>query len=243
LHVLITILTASSFVPGLLTWKVGISAKARLKNNFRREENENIEEDSKETVIEKTKALIELAAKEGGLEKMRRCVEHKEVFLTFVTICLVHSCSSMKWRYHAYNSVISDIFTESDEAFAMLLLENNAKDYKQMVVLKRKLTRKEAMPKYTKDSNMTEKFKGWSKKGIKRYNDLIKVVKRNRLTTHSKNMEVELKGDYAKLCGKDGRRNGEEGLSGDDVSDDESLEAYDGFAGDDTDAGVVLHAV
>ena len=33
------------------------------------------------------------------------------------------------------------------------------------------------------------------------------------------------------------------GLSGDDVSDDESLEAYDGFAGDDTDAGVVLHAV
>tara|TARA_B100000768_G_C10967018_1_gene244145 strand:+ start:73 stop:522 length:450 start_codon:yes stop_codon:yes gene_type:complete len=149
----------------------------------------------------------------------------------------------MKWRYHAYNSVISDIFTESDEAFAMLLLENNAKDYKQMVVLDRKLTRKEAMPKYTKDPNLTEKFKGWSKNGIKRYNDLIKVVKRNRLTTHSKEMEVELKGDYAKLCGKDGRRNGEGELSGDDLSDDESLEAYDGFAGDDTSAGVVLHAV
>jgi len=81
------------------------------------------------------------------------------------------------------------------------------------------------------------------KKGIKRYNNLIKVVKRNRLTTHSKDMEVELKGDYVKLCGKDGRRNGEGGLSVDDVSDNESLEAYDGFAGDDTDAGVVLHAV
>ena len=238
-----TILTTQSFVAGLLIGKVGITANARLKNNFVKEGNENTEEDTKETVIAKKKALIELANIEGGLETMRRGAEHKEIFLTFVNICLVHFCSSMKWRYHAYNSVISDIFTESDEAFAMLLLENNAKDYKQMVVLDRKLTRKEAMPKYTKDPNMTEKFKGWSKNGIKRYNDLIKVVKRNRLTTHSKEMEVELKGDYAKLCGKDGRRNGEGELSGDDLSDDESLEAYDGFAGDDTSAGVVLHAV
>jgi len=58
LHVLITILTASNFVPGLLTGKVGITAKARLKNNFGREGNEHIEEDSKETVIEKQKLLL-----------------------------------------------------------------------------------------------------------------------------------------------------------------------------------------
>ena len=148
-----------------------------------------------------------MAAKEGGLEKMRKCVEHKEVFLTFVNICLVHFCSSMKWRYHAYNSVISDIFTESDEAFAMLLLENNAKDYKQMVVLKRKLTRKEAMPKYTKDLNMNEKFKGWSTSGIKRYNNLVKIVKRNRKCSHSNTMEMECKNEYAKLCGKDEKIN------------------------------------
>ena len=58
MHVLITILTASSFVPGLLTGEVGITAKARLKNNFVREENENIEEDSKDTVIEKQRLLL-----------------------------------------------------------------------------------------------------------------------------------------------------------------------------------------
>ena len=37
---------------------MGITAKARLKNIFVREENGNIEEDSKETVIEKQKLLL-----------------------------------------------------------------------------------------------------------------------------------------------------------------------------------------
>ena len=46
-------------------------------------------------------------------------------------------------------------------------------------------------------------------------------------------MEVELKDKYAKLCGKDGKRNNEGDLCEGYESDDESLEAYDGFAGDD----------
>ena len=153
------------------------------------------------------KALIDLDADAEGFENKRKCPEHKEVFFTFVNICFVHFCSSMKWRYAAYNTLLSDIFTESDEAFAMLLLENNATDYKQMVLLDKKLTRKEARPKYTKDPNMTEKFKGWSKSGIKRYNNLVKVVKKNRKCSHSNAMEVELKKEYAKLCGKDGNLN------------------------------------
>ena len=60
----------------------------------------------------------------------------------------------MNWRYNAYNTVVSYIFTESDEAFAMMLLENNIDDYKQLIELKRKLTRKEVKPKYTKDPNV-----------------------------------------------------------------------------------------
>ena len=43
----------------------------------------------------------------------------------------------------------------------MLLLENNADDYKKLIKLKRKLIRIEATPKYTKDPNINEKFKGW----------------------------------------------------------------------------------
>ena len=56
---------------------MGITANARLKNNFVKEGDENTEEDSKETVIAKTNAFIELANIEGGLETMRRGAEHK----------------------------------------------------------------------------------------------------------------------------------------------------------------------
>ena len=97
-----------------------------------------------------------------------------------------------------------------------------------------KLTRTEESPKYTKDPNKNEKFRGWSRKGIKRYNDLIKVVRRNRNSIQSKEMDNELKTSYAKICGKIGERNGGGVSSDSDDSDDESLEAYNGFAGDST---------
>ena len=56
----------------------------------------------------------------------------------------------------------------------MLLLENNANDYMKMIEIQRKLSRKEAKPKYTKDPNVHKKIRGWSRKGSRRYNDLIK---------------------------------------------------------------------
>ena len=62
----------------------------------------------------------------------------------------------MDWRYTAYNTVVSDVFTESDEDFFMLLLDNNVDDYKQLIEFKRKLIWKETRPKYTKDTNVNE---------------------------------------------------------------------------------------
>ena len=56
----------------------------------------------------------------------------------------------MNWRYKACNSNISDIFTESDEALCILLVENNAEDYAKMYQEQRKIGRKEARPRYTK---------------------------------------------------------------------------------------------
>ena len=112
-----------------------------------------------------------------------------------------------------------------------LLLENNIDDYKQLVDLKSKLTRKEARPKYSTITNENEVSKGWSRKGIKRYNDLVKIVRSGRRTEFSKEMEIDLKLKYAVLCGKSGIANsmGENGDT--DDSDDEDLEAYDGFTG------------
>ena len=72
------------------------------------------------------------------------------------------------------------------------LVWDSVDDYKQLVELKTKLTRKEARPKYTKDSNLNKKSKGWLRKRIKRYNDLIKIVRLSRTKEVSKEMEFEL---------------------------------------------------
>ena len=95
---------------------------------------------------------------------MRCDAENKEVFRTFVKICLIYFYSSINWRYTACSTFVSDIFIRSDEDLCMLLLENNVDDCEILLGLKRQLTRKEATPKYTKKSNVNENSKGWSRK-------------------------------------------------------------------------------
>jgi len=140
---------------------MGVTAESHLKNNFRKDIAEEANDDESTYAVKgKTKAVIHLAANSAGFENLRTSIVHKEVFATFINLCLVHFCLSMNWRYKAYNTVVSDIFTESNEAFAMLLLENNANDYVKMIEIERKLSRKEAKPKYTKDLRVNEKFRG-----------------------------------------------------------------------------------
>ena len=116
----------------------------------------------------------------------------------------------------------------------MLLLENNVDGYKKMVDLKMNLTRKEARPKYTKDAHVNEKAKGWSRNDIKRYNTLIKIVRLGRIIEVSKEMEIELKLKYARICRDGGGKNGLDVYSDSDDSDSEDLEAYNGLAGNFT---------
>ena len=100
-----------------------------------------------------------------------------------------------------------------------------------MIELKRKLTRNEETPKYTKDPNVNKKFNGWSRKGIKQYNNLIKVVRVGRNAQVSKEMEIELKLKYSRICGKRSVKNSLINYSDPGDSDGEDSEAYDGFAG------------
>ena len=128
----------------MLTGKVVIGAESRLKQNYTKEKARELraEEDSTINVKEATRKLIELAGNKTKFEGMRYDVDNKAVFCTFVNICLIHFCSSMNWCYTAYNTVVSDIFTESDEVLCMLLLENNVDNYKQLVDFSSKLHRK-----------------------------------------------------------------------------------------------------
>ena len=54
-------------------------------------------------------------------------------FETFVNLCLLPLTSVSEWRNVAFCRTISKSFTISDEAFAMLILENNIDDFDQLV--------------------------------------------------------------------------------------------------------------
>lgn len=79
-------------------------------------------------------------------------------------------------------------------------------------------------PKYKEDPKSDNNFRGWLRKGIKIYNDLIDVARRHINTTHNKELKKNIK-----LCGKS--ENGNRELSESDESKSESLNAYDDFSG------------
>ena len=180
-------------------------------------------------VKEKMKKIIDIAVEGEGLENIRCKMEMFDMFQTFVSYCLIHFTTSINWRYKACNTCISEIFTESDEALCILLIENNADDYAKMYREQRKISRKEARPKYTKVECIDKKFKGWDKKGIRRFNMIVAAVKKNRELSTSKEMEMQLKSKYVELSGKGVETDDEE--SDEDVNELDDIDGYDGFAG------------
>ena len=54
--------------------------------------------------------------------------ECEEKYLLFLEICLFHFIPSSKWKKNGLNHKVSELFSISDEAMAMVLLENNASD-------------------------------------------------------------------------------------------------------------------
>ena len=90
-------------------------------------------------VKEKMKKIIDIAVEGEGLENIRCKMEMFDMFQTFVSYCLIHFTTSINWRYKACNTCISEIFTDSDEALCILLIENNADDYAKMYREQRKI--------------------------------------------------------------------------------------------------------
>jgi len=66
------------------------------------------------------------------------------------------------------------------------------------------------------------------------YNHLVTIVRKGRASNASKEIEMELKSNYAKLCGKhNGRNNSGDGNSSNSNENDyDDLEACGGFAGE-----------
>ena len=92
--------------------------------------NDNIE--NSDDIKTKMMKIINIAISGQGLENLRTKSENIDLLHTFVSYCLIHFTTSINWRYNACSVVISEIFTDSDEALCILLIENNAEDYAKM---------------------------------------------------------------------------------------------------------------
>jgi hypothetical protein len=88
-------------------------------------------------------------------------------------------------------TTMSDIATPSDEALALLILENNEARWLQEFELQRDpslVEAKASLPKakYTNSGKnsrakgFTKRFGGWSNAGIERFNELLRLVKEDR---------------------------------------------------------------
>jgi hypothetical protein len=53
-------------------------------------------------------------------------IEDMNAFHAFAVLCLRHTVGVMTWKRMHRKVLISDIFTNSDEALALVILENNA---------------------------------------------------------------------------------------------------------------------
>ena len=216
---------------------VKVTGEKRLQLSFGVEEervNSEIQDDH-DTVKEGIYLLIQQAATSEGSIHMRVNLNQSKVFDIFVNYCLVNFTTSLNWRYKSYNTNISDIFTESDESLCMLILENNAEDFLKVYETGNIVTRKESRTKYTKSKgHINAKFKEWNRNGIKRFNLLVRTVKKNRSLACSLELEMKLKQKYEGIFKDSNHSNilGNESENEDDMND-KDVDAYDGFAGDE----------
>jgi hypothetical protein len=95
--------------------------------------------------------------------------------------------------------------------------------------------RKDSKPKYTKVSgyNGEVKFQGWHQKRVRRYNELVKQIKKNQLSKTSEDREAKIQEKYKLMCGKmdkgdNSDDNGDFGSDDEDGCDDkDAIDEFD----------------
>ena len=144
--------------PCFTTGRFSTSAKKWLKFKYKDNTLDNVSR-TNDTVqmIEKTKQLVALVSDKTKFEGMRINGEYSSEFITCVNLCLAHFITLKPCPY-----------------------EYNVDNYLMTIRQNQKLRRKDSKLKYTKSDHKHEKFRGWHRNGIKRYNQLVMIVNTNR---------------------------------------------------------------
>ena len=146
-----------------------------------------------------------------GIENVREALDLQQVlqmraknnfiYYDFISYFVSAVIGRMDYRKKSCSMLLSNYATVSDEAFALLSLENNFETWMDMGHTGN--TKNSTVPcKYTNGGKSecknarSQHNKGWSDEGLCRFNDLFDLVEKNREAPHAKQFEE----DFRKWC-------------------------------------------
>lgn len=139
---------------------------------------------------------MKIVWKVGNIETIYD-MEDEDLIYSFMSLCVSYSCGRKKWNEYATIKSLSDFVTPADEAFAMILLENNAAKWMDELYMPHANKKQWRKALYTE----TEQARRWSYRGKCRNFDLIQkiIMRRNEeswmdIEALVKRKEIEMKG-------------------------------------------------
>ena len=161
----------------------------------------HVNEETKELELPENDPItgIITRAENSTIEKLRMEGTYEE-FKLCASLCLPACLNAKHWKRNKSSIVLSDFISISDEALAYIVLENNIEEWKDIAkgidVRSRSSTNRKT--KYTHGGNNSNGTrKGWSVKGLKRFNQIFQEIKIKRDTTESKAKEKKLLDEWS----------------------------------------------
>lgn len=172
----------------LLLFLISALQKENMKGNFSVKNEESVRGfgPTPRSTMGAVHHLIEKAWKVGQIETIYDCIDN-EVIYQYMNLCVSHSCGRRKWNSYSTMKPLSSFITPMDEAFAMIMLENNASKWLDELYLMtaRKKDRRKAL--YTEE----EGAKRWSLRGKCRYMQLVLAIGKYRKENNQRWAAIE----------------------------------------------------
>src|SRR5687768_17268078 len=120
------------------------------------------------------------------------------MYYDFINYFVSAVIGKMDYKKNSCTMVLSKYATVSDEAFALFCLENNYQTWMDMGLTGNKKTsnipHKYTNGRLSKSKNGTSQHnKGWSDKGLRRFNELFGLVEKNREGSYVKKFEEDFR--------------------------------------------------
>lgn len=176
-----------------------------------------------------------ITLRNGGMDEADDTSEAKKhayfFFLEYILECVA---GKKEWKKDKYSCRVSKAVTVSDEAFALLLLNNSwevFQEYANNENQGQEGARINAKPKFTAKRGGSRRFEGWSRAGIAEYNNLCQRIVADRNSDMGEQFEIEFLEYMKDKCGNK-RKHNDDSLDDDD-DDNRPLRAWreDDFTG------------